>query len=129
LNYRAALYEAIRLLDELPLSQRLIRETHKVLIQGVRGHNRSPGEYRVTREPPRKLAAWRAVADLSDLAHLSRGVAVVSKCTQDLDDMVTATKLARQFGRQAFGENPAKGVLCWIEAARRDPTAPRDFYW
>jgi Fic family protein len=46
LNYRAALYEAIRLLDELPLSQRLIRETHKVLIQGVRGHNRSPGEYR-----------------------------------------------------------------------------------
>ena len=64
-----------------------------------------------------------------DLAHLSRGAAVVSKCTQDLDDMVTATKLARQFGRQAFGENPAKGVLCWIEAARRDPTAPRDFYW
>ena len=54
---------------------------------------------------------------------------MVSKCTQDLDDMVTATKLARQFGRQAFGENPAKGVLCWIEAARRDPTAPRDFYW
>jgi Fic family protein len=45
LNYRAALYEAIRLLDEMPLSQRLIRETHKVLIQGVRGHNRSPGEY------------------------------------------------------------------------------------
>ena len=32
---------------------------------------------------------------------------MVSKCTQDLDDMVTATKLARQFGRQAFGENPA----------------------
>jgi len=32
---------------------------------------------------------------------------VVSKCIQDLDDMVTATKLARRFGRQAFGENPA----------------------
>src|ERR1700731_362474 len=36
LNYRAALYEAIRLLDELPLSQRLIREMHKALMQGVR---------------------------------------------------------------------------------------------
>ncbi|MGH6795600.1 MAG: Fic family protein [Methylocella sp.] len=46
LNYRAALYEAIRLLGELPLSQRLIRETHRVLMQGVRGHNKSPGEYR-----------------------------------------------------------------------------------
>jgi Fic family protein len=46
LNYRAALYEAIRLLDELPPSRCLIRETQKVLIQGVRGHNRSPGEYR-----------------------------------------------------------------------------------
>lgn len=46
LNYRTALYEAIRLLGELPLSQRLIREAHKVLMQGVRGHNRSPGEYR-----------------------------------------------------------------------------------
>jgi Fic family protein len=46
LNYRSALYEAIRLLDELPLSQRLIRKTHGVLMQGVRGHNQSPGEYR-----------------------------------------------------------------------------------
>ena len=46
LNYRAALQEAIRLLDTLPLSQRLIREAHRVLMQGVRGHNKAPGEYR-----------------------------------------------------------------------------------
>lgn len=46
LNYRAALNEAIRLLNELPLSQRLVRGAHKVLMQGVRGHNKSPGEYR-----------------------------------------------------------------------------------
>lgn len=46
LNYRRALNEAIRLLDELPLSQRLIRETHRVLMQGVRGRNKSPGDYR-----------------------------------------------------------------------------------
>lgn len=46
LNYRAALREAIRLLDTLPLSQRLIRETHRVLMQGVRGHSKSPGDYR-----------------------------------------------------------------------------------
>jgi Fic family protein len=46
LNYRAALAEATRLLEELPLSQRLIRETHARLMQGVRGRNKSPGDYR-----------------------------------------------------------------------------------
>lgn len=46
LNYRAALNEARRLLDTLPLSQRLIKETHRVLMQGVRGRSKDPGEYR-----------------------------------------------------------------------------------
>lgn len=46
LNYRMALMEATRLLDELPLSQRLIKRTHEVLMQGVRGRNKAPGEYR-----------------------------------------------------------------------------------
>lgn len=46
LNYRAALMEAVTLLAELPLSQRLLRATHRVLMQGVRGRNKDPGEYR-----------------------------------------------------------------------------------
>lgn len=46
LNYRRALNEATRLMAELPLSQRLIRQTHAVLMEGVRGRNKSPGEYR-----------------------------------------------------------------------------------
>lgn len=46
LNYRMALTEATRLLNELPLSQRLIRRAHEVLMQGVRGRNKAPGEYR-----------------------------------------------------------------------------------
>ncbi|MGR3761085.1 Fic family protein [Roseobacteraceae bacterium NS-SX3] len=46
LNYRAALHEALHLLNKLPLSQRLVRQTHAVLMQGVRGRNKSPGEYR-----------------------------------------------------------------------------------
>lgn len=45
-NYRAALREATRLLAELPLSQRLIRRTHEVLMRGVRGRNKAPGDYR-----------------------------------------------------------------------------------
>jgi Fic family protein len=46
LNYRAAMREAERLLAELPFSQRVIREAHGVLLSGVRGQHRSPGEYR-----------------------------------------------------------------------------------
>ena len=47
LNYRAALNEAVRLMGEgLPLSQRLIRAAHAVLMDGVRGRNKAPGEYR-----------------------------------------------------------------------------------
>lgn len=46
LNYRLALYAAIDMLNEIPLSQRLIRQTHEVLMQGVRGHNKAPGKYR-----------------------------------------------------------------------------------
>jgi Fic family protein len=46
LNYRAALREATKLLDGLPLSQRVIRRAHEVLMEGVRGRNKSPGEYR-----------------------------------------------------------------------------------
>ena len=46
LNYRKALIEATRLLQSIPLSQHLIKETHVVLMQGVRGRHKSPGEYR-----------------------------------------------------------------------------------
>lgn len=46
LNYRLALHVAIDNLKAIPLSQRLIRQTHEVLMQGVRGHNKAPGGYR-----------------------------------------------------------------------------------
>lgn len=46
LNYRAAMREAERLLATLPLSQRVIRAAHGVLLAGVRGENKAPGEYR-----------------------------------------------------------------------------------
>ena len=46
LNYRAALRESERLLADLPLSQRVIRDAHRVLMDGVRGQGKAPGEYR-----------------------------------------------------------------------------------
>lgn len=46
LNYRAAMREAEKLLAQLPLTQRVVRKAHEVLLSGVRGHGMSPGEYR-----------------------------------------------------------------------------------
>lgn len=45
-NYTKAMEWAINELEKLPFSSRLIRETHKVLLQGVRGEQKQPGEFR-----------------------------------------------------------------------------------
>lgn len=46
INYRNAMRKAEEMLEELPLSQRVIKEAHKVLLSGVRGRDKAPGEYR-----------------------------------------------------------------------------------
>jgi len=47
-NYINAISFAIKRLEELPLSSRLLRETHAILMQGVRGENKQPGEFRAS---------------------------------------------------------------------------------
>ena len=47
-NYVRAMDVGLRLLDELPLSGRLIRRVHGELMAGVRGQERSPGDFRRT---------------------------------------------------------------------------------
>ncbi len=45
-NYIKATEFAIERLQKLPLCNRLIKETHAVLMEGVRGQEKSPGEFR-----------------------------------------------------------------------------------
>lgn len=48
INYIKATEYAVQRLNELPLCNRLIKEIHSVLMSGIRGHEKSPGEFRVT---------------------------------------------------------------------------------
>lgn len=45
-NYNDAMAEALTRLADFPLSNRLLRDTHKILMKGVRGDNKQPGEFR-----------------------------------------------------------------------------------
>ena len=45
-NYIAAINHGLALLKELPVSLRLLKEIHEKLMQGVRGSEREPGEFR-----------------------------------------------------------------------------------
>ena len=45
-NYTLAINYAIEQLENLPVSSRLILRTHEILMQGVRGEKKTPGEYR-----------------------------------------------------------------------------------
>lgn len=48
INYVRALNHAIARLPTLPLSSRLIRESHEILMEGVRGEHATPGEFRTS---------------------------------------------------------------------------------
>ena len=46
LNYRKAMRAATESLKTLPLCQRIVLESHGILLNSVRGHGKSPGQYR-----------------------------------------------------------------------------------
>lgn len=47
-NYVDAVNSAVGELATLPLSNRLLKHTHKILMRGVRGEHKQPGEFRIS---------------------------------------------------------------------------------
>lgn len=94
-NYVRAMQHGIARLRSLPLSLRLIREIHGVLLEGVRGGQRTPGEFRqdqnwigpagcsiheATFVPPAPLDMRKALADLEAYLHTPEPLPVLLHC-------------------------------------------------
>lgn len=101
-NYIRAAEYAIKRLDTLPLCNRLIRETHAVLMENVRGQERNPGEFRKSQNwiggqgstlknaryiPPNTVDMVEAMSDLEKYMHSE----------DELDVLIKAALIHYQF--------------------------------
>ncbi len=77
-NYIEAMNFAIAQLDKLPISNRLLRQTHKKLLQGVRGKQKTPGDFRTSQN-------WIGGASLKDAAFIPPHHIEVSELMSDLE--------------------------------------------
>ena len=77
-NYIQALNQAIESLKKLPFSTRLIKQTHKILLQDVRGKHKLPGEFRSSQN-------WIGGASISDAVFIPPHFKEVGELMSDLE--------------------------------------------
>ena len=77
-NYILALNTAISKLEKIPFSSRLIKETHKILLKGVRGTHKSPGEFRTSQN-------WIGGASINDATFVPPTHTTVNEYMGDLE--------------------------------------------
>ena len=80
-NYISAMNDAIEQLQQLPFATRLICETHKILMQGVRGKHKLPGEFR-------KSQNWIGGATITDATFIPPAHHTINDLMSDLEKFV-----------------------------------------
>ena len=77
-NYIKALNEAISCLEKLPISSRLIKTTHRLLLDSVRGEHKLPGEFRNSQN-------WIGGKSLADAKYIPPTHQLVGELMGDLE--------------------------------------------
>ncbi len=104
-NYISALNTAVDQLEQLPFSSRLIKQTHKILLSGVRGTHKLPGEFRSSQNwiggakildatfvPPVHTSIGEYMSDLERFAH-SEDVYFPEGASSSIMSMSLSTRL------------------------------------
>jgi len=92
-NYITALNTAVDKMTDFPLSNRLLKDIHTILMQGVRGEKKQPGEFRVSQN-------WIGGSSLNDAAFIPPHQDSVAALMGDLElfwhnDEITVPHLIR----------------------------------
>lgn len=77
-NYIQAMDYSLKELDHLPISGRLLKKTHAILLQGVRGKHKQPWEYRTSQN-------WIGGASLTDAVFIPPVHTSVNDLMSDLE--------------------------------------------
>ena len=85
-NYINAMNEAVKMLEELPFSSRLIRNVHRILMDGVRGEHKQPGEFR-------KSQNWIGGSSINDAIFVPPTHNSIPELMEDIEKFVHNDKL------------------------------------
>jgi len=85
-QYVKSLNFALLELKKIPLSNRLIREVHKILLSHVRGKHKSPGEFRKTQN-------WVGGATLGDAVFVPPSADEVNNLMSDIEKFINNDKI------------------------------------
>lgn len=80
-NYIEAMNHSISRLKTIPVSTRLLKESHKILLQGVRGEQKTPGEFR-------KSQNWIGGSTINDATFIPPPHTEVDNLMSDLENFL-----------------------------------------
>ena len=80
-NYIEAMNSSINKLRTLPVSTRLLKDAHRILMKGVRGEHRNPGEFRMSQN-------WIGGASIQDATYIPPVHTEINELMSDLENFL-----------------------------------------